>query len=435
MSLRLGSRLTIVVSSPQAAELFLKTHDSVFASRPKVQSAEIFFYGVKGMALTPYGAYWRSVRKFCTLQLLNPAKIDELAGMRRGELDLLVESLKKAALARQAVDVSEKIITLVEDVVYKMLFGNIKTGNFDIKGCIVEYMHLAGAFNLSDYIPFLRPFDLQGLTKRMKATARTIDEILEVIVDEHEQKAKTGVQKHEMDFIDVMLSQKNKSTDKHDESSYIIDRTNIKAVVLDMIAGTLDTSYTAIEWILSELIRNPRVTKKLQEELKTFIGDREKVEEPDLHKFKYLDMVVKETLRLHPVAPLLVPHESLNDIVIEGFHIPKESRIFINTWAIGRDPKIWSENAEDFYPERFMSKNIDLRGKDFELLPFGSGRRGCPGMYLGLIHIRLVVAQLVHCFDWDLPNVLSVGELDMTEKFGVTLPRANHLLAVPTYRL
>jgi cytochrome P450 len=202
----------------------------------------------------------------------------------------------------------------------------------------------------------------------------------------------------------------------------------------DMLAAAMDTSATAIEWVLSELMKHPRVMKKIQKELEDVVGLERMVEESDLDGLEYMEMVVKESLRLHPVAPLLLPHEAMEDCMINGFHIPKKSRVIINAWAIGRDPSVWSD-AENFFPERFVGSDIDVRGRDFQLIPFGSGRRVCPGMQLGLTVVRLVVAQLVHCFDWELPNNMQPTELDMTEEFGIVTPRANHLLAIPTYRL
>lgn len=202
----------------------------------------------------------------------------------------------------------------------------------------------------------------------------------------------------------------------------------------DMLAASIDTSATAIEWALSELIKHPWVMKKIQKELEEKVGLERIVEESDLESLEYLDMVVKETLRLHPVAPLLLPHESLEDCTVNGFYIPKKSRVIINAWAIGRDPSAWTD-AEKFFPERFVGSNIDIRGRDFQLIPFGSGRRGCPGMQLGLTMVRLILAQLVHCFDWELPNDMLPTELDMTEEFSLVTPRAQHLLAIPTYRL
>lgn len=207
-----------------------------------------------------------------------------------------------------------------------------------------------------------------------------------------------------------------------------------KISLQDMLAGAMDTTATAIEWTLSELIKHPRVMKKVQKELENVVGMEREVEESDLEKLEYLDMVVKETMRLHPVAPLLLPHAAIEDCNVNGFHIPRKSRVIINIFAIGRDPSIWTD-AEKFIPERFDGSNIDFRGRDFQFIPFGSGRRGCPGMQLGITMVQLVVAQLVHCFDWELPNNMLPSELDMTEEFGLTVPRAKHLLAVPTYRL
>jgi cytochrome P450 len=201
-----------------------------------------------------------------------------------------------------------------------------------------------------------------------------------------------------------------------------------------MLAGSMDTSATAIEWTISELLKNPRVMKKVQNELEIVVGMKRKVEESDLIKLEYLDMVIKESLRLHPVAPLLVPHQSLEDCMVEDFFIPKKSRVIVNAWSIMRDPNAWID-PERFWPERFEGSNIDVRGHDFQLIPFGSGRRGCPGLQLGLTVIRLVVAQLVHYFDWKLPNHMLPSDLDMTEEFGLTMPRASHLIAIPVYRL
>ncbi|PON66669.1 Cytochrome P450, E-class, group I [Trema orientale] len=267
-----------------------------------------------------------------------------------------------------------------------------------------------------------------------------IDVVLEKIITAHEQVALCCDQQQghrEKDFVDVLLSLMNQPMNPQDEHVYVVDRTNIKAILLDMVVAAFDTSATSIEWTFSELLRNPKVMKKLQDELERVVGMDQMVEEKHLGKLHYLDMVVKESFRLHPVAPLLVPHESMADITIEGYHIPKKSRILVNTWAIGRDPSVWSENVGEFYPERFIGSNsiVDLRGHDFRLLPFGSGRRGCPGMQLGLVVVRFVLAQLVHCFSWELPSGIEAKDIDMTEKFGLSMARANHLLAKPSYRL
>ncbi|CAN4094845.1 unnamed protein product [Withania somnifera] len=218
------------------------------------------------------------------------------------------------------------------------------------------------------------------------------------------------------------------------EAEFQFDRRHVKAVLVDLLIASTDTTSTAIDWILTELLRHPKVMKKLQNELEQAVGINRMVEESDLERLKYLDMVIKEGLRLHPPSPLLVPRESIEDCIVDGFDIPKGSRVFVNAWSIGRDPDAWPE-PEKFMPERFVDSNIDLRGRDFQLLPFGSGRRICPGLQLGLTLIRLVLAQLIHCFDWELPNGMMLNDIDMTEKFGLVTPRAQHLMVIPTYRL
>ncbi|KAB1210416.1 hypothetical protein CJ030_MR6G007167 [Morella rubra] len=367
----------------------------------------------------------------CTLELLSNVKIDSFKFMRKEELGLLLQFIREAANSCVAVDLSATVSSLSADITCRMVFGKKFTDKeFDEKGfknVIQEGMQLAAAPNLGDYIPCLAPLDLQGLTRRMKAVSKIFDAFFEKIIDEHVQTEDKNKTK---DFVDVMLSLiGSEETDQHR-----IERANIKAIMLDMLAASMDTSASAIEWTLSELMKHPRVMKKLQKELENVVGLERMIEESDLDSLEYLDMIIKETFRLHPVGPLLLPHEAREDCTVNGFHIPGKSRVMINAWAIGRDPSAWSD-AEKFFPERFVGNNIDLRGRDFQLIPFGSGRRGCPGMQLGLTAVRLVVAQLVHCFDWELPDDMLPTELDMTEEFGLTVPRAKHLLAVPTYRL
>ncbi|RVX21582.1 Cytochrome P450 CYP736A12 [Vitis vinifera] len=408
MYMRFALVPTIVVSSPQAAEQFLKTNDLVFAGRPPHEGSRIVSYDRKGISFTDYGPYWRNMRKLCTLGLLSNLRISSFQPLRREELDLLIKSLKEAALARTAVDLSAKISSLSADMSCRMIFGKkYMDKDIDERG--------------------FKAVIQEGLARRMKAISKVFDAFFEKIIDDHIHEPKEEGQPK--DLIDVMLGYMGSK-----ENEFQIERSNIKALVLDMLAGSMDTSATAIEWALAELLKNPRIMKKVQEELEKVVGMERKVEESDLESLEYLDMVVKETLRLHPVAPLLIPHESLEDCTINGFHIPQKSRVIVNTYAIGRDPNVWTD-AEKFLPERFIGSSIDLRGRDFQLIPFGSGRRGCPGMQLGLTVVRLVLAQLVHCFDWELPNGMMPSELDMTEEFGLTVPRAKHLLAVPTYRL
>ncbi|BAT73343.1 hypothetical protein LR48_Vigan01g021700 [Vigna angularis] len=431
MHMRLGFVPTIVVSSPKAAQLFLKTHDLIYASRPPLEAAKYISWEQRNLAFAQYGSYWRNTRKMCTLELLSQAKINSFRPLRDAELDLLVKHLREAAKDGTVVDLSARVAALSADTACRMILGKkYMDQDLDEKGfkaVMTEIMYLAATPNIGDYIPYIGKLDLQGLIKRMKAMRKVFDEFFDKIIDEHIESKKE--ENEVKDFVDVMLGLLGT-----EESEYCVERPNIKAILLDMLAGSIDTSATAIEWALSELIKNPRVMKKLQKELESVVGMERKVEESDLEKLEYLDMVIKESMRLHPVAPLLIPHESREDCMVGEFCIPKKSKVIVNAWAIMRDPSAWN-NAEKFWTERFEGSSIDLKGRDFELIPFGSGRRRCPGMQLGLTLVRQTVSQVVHCFDWKLPNNMLPSELDMTEEFGLAMPRANHLLAIPTHRL
>jgi cytochrome P450 len=197
----------------------------------------------------------------------------------------------------------------------------------------------------------------------------------------------------------------------------------------NMFAGGTDTSTVTMEWAMSELLKNPPIMKKLKVELDMVVGKDRLVQESDGPNLKYLQAVIKETFRLHPVGPLLVPHESTHDCVVAGYEIPAGTRLYVNTYAIGRNA--WDRPLE-FDPERFMTGpdiNIDIKGQDFRLLPFGSGRRGCPGIPLGLLIVQWTMATLVHAFDWTLPEGQEPKDVDMTEAFGLTVPRAQALFA------
>ncbi|KAL3339465.1 hypothetical protein AABB24_028196 [Solanum stoloniferum] len=427
MSMRLGLVPVIVASSPYAAQQFLKNHDLVFSSRPYSEVSQYIFYDQRNLVSSKYGPYWRNMRKLCTLQLLSNAKIHSFQSMRKQELEILVDFLKQHRGV--VVDLTDKISSFSANMSCLMIFGKkYMDEDLGINELVKETMCIAARPKLGDYIPFLGVFDLQGLSRRMKELAKPLDEFLERVIDEHLHKFSDKNQAK--DIVDTLMAIMHSN-----EAEFEFDHRHVKAVLLDLLVASMDTSSTAVEWILSEVLRHPDVMKKLQNEMERVVGRNRMVEEMDLESLEYLDMVIKEGFRLHPVAPLLIPHESIEDCRVDDFHIRKGSRLLINVWAIGRDPNVWPE-PEKFKPERFLECNIDLRGRDFQLLPFGSGRRSCPGMQLGLTIVRLLVAQLVHCFDWELPNGMIPKDVDMTEKFGLVLARAQHLMVIPkSYRL
>lgn len=200
-----------------------------------------------------------------------------------------------------------------------------------------------------------------------------------------------------------------------------------------MFGGT-ETVASAIEWAMAELMRSPDDLKRVQQELATVVGLDRRVEEQDIEKLTYLKCAIKETLRLHPPIPLLL-HETAEDAAVSGYFIPKGSRVMINVWAINRDAGSWEE-PEAFKPSRFLDLGApDFKGSNFEFIPFGSGRRSCPGMQLGLYSLDLALAHLLHCFTWELPDGMKPSEMDTSDVFGLTAPRATRLVAVPSKRL
>ena len=201
-------------------------------------------------------------------------------------------------------------------------------------------------------------------------------------------------------------------------------------ILQDIFIGGGETSSSVVEWGMSELIRKPRVMEKAQAEVRRVYGEKGYVDETELHKLIYLKCIIKETLRLHPPVPLLVPRESRERCQINGYEIPSKTRVIINVWAIGRNHEYWSE-AQSFKPERFLDNSIDFKGTHFEFIPFGAGRRICPGITFGIPNVELPLAQLLYHFDWKLPNKMKNDELDMTESGGITLRRKNYLCLIP----
>ncbi|KAL5714559.1 hypothetical protein ACHQM5_016503 [Ranunculus cassubicifolius] len=345
--------------------------------------------------------------------------------LRREEINEFIGSMKEAGRGREVMNISDEVSLLIEKITCRMLFGTeIKERErFNFKPLVEEGLRLIGSFNVNDYLPFMKVFDFQGMTLRAKDVTKLMDNHLDRIIDEHEQEA-SAHQEHHKDFANVLMSLMK----SYYANGKPLDRTEIKVVILDLIGGTWETSATAIEWALKEVLRHRRVLKQLQEELAKAVGMDRMVEESDLAKLPYLDMVLRESMRLHPFVPL-IPRESVEDVTIRGFCIPKKSRIIVNVWAVGRDTNVWSDNVEEFNPERFVNNNIDLRGHSYQLIPFGAGPRQCPGLELGFRTVKIVFAQLLHCFNLELPNGM---DADMQERFG---GKANPLLVVPTYRL
>jgi cytochrome P450 len=199
-----------------------------------------------------------------------------------------------------------------------------------------------------------------------------------------------------------------------------------------------DTSYVTLEWVMAELLQHPNILKRAQEELDTVVGTNRLISESDLQHLPYLQAILKETFRIHPPAPFMAPHRSIQPCQVEGYNLPINTQLIVNLWAMGRDPNIWEKPLE-FDPDHFMLQHpeIDVYGQHFELLPFGTGRRACPGRPLGILFAQIILASLLQSFDWTLPPNLQQEpmKLDMSKTFNLTLRKTQGLCAKAHPRL
>nr|ALG05123.1 cytochrome P450 [Sinopodophyllum hexandrum] len=423
MLLHLGNTPHLIVSSAEMAKEILKTHDIAFANRPFTTAGKKLLYGCTDIGFAPYGEYWRQIRKIVVLDLLSIKRVQSFKLVREDMASSMIIDISCLSSNGDPVDLSKIIICFAKNLVLRCALGGEleKQNNFEKSSR--ELMKLMGAFSFADLFPWMGWIDvLSGLNGRMKKVSRKLDAFLDQVIDEHVSEMKDG---DGQDFVDLLLlAQRDSSNDIK------ITRDSVKAILLDMFLAGTDTPAIVIEWIMAELLKNPSIMKKTQEEVRRVVGQKAKVDEDDIYQMEYLQAVFKEALRLHPPVPLLVPRECYTSIKIKNYFIPPHTRVMINVWAIQRDPKLW-ERAEEFFPERFINSGIDYKGQDYEYIPFGSGRRSCPAMSYGTVMVQFAVANLLYWFDWEFPGNTNRFEFDMTEAFGINVSKKLPLYLVP----
>ncbi|XP_057811432.1 flavonoid 3'-monooxygenase CYP75B137-like [Salvia miltiorrhiza] len=427
-TLKLGGKIGVVITSPELAKQVLKDQDTTFANRDVPVVGREAAYGGVDIVWTPYGPEWRMLRKVCVREMLGNATLDSVYGLRRRELRQTIGHLH--GKAGTAVDVGEQMFVTVLNVITGMLWGGTVKGEeraglgAEFKEVVGEMTALLGAPNISDFFPALERLDLQGIQKRMKGLAKRFDRIFEKMI---EQRLKMSGDHGSKDFLQILLQMK----ETHGDANTPFTITHVKALLMDMVVGGTDTTSNAVEFAVAEIMNRPEIMAKVQQELDSVVGKDNIVEESHINKLPYLSLVMKEALRLHPSLPLLVPHCPSATSVVAGYTIPKGARVFVNVWAIHRDPSIW-ENPLEFRPERFCDGKWDYSGNDLNYFPFGSGRRICAGTAMAERMFMYSLASLLHSFDWSVP----AGErLDLEEKFGIVLKKKLPLIAVPTPRL
>ncbi|XP_002511297.2 cytochrome P450 736A117 [Ricinus communis] len=430
MLLHLGSVPVLVISSANMAREIMKTHDLVFADRPSTRISRMLLYDNKDVAAAPYGEYWRQTKSVCVLHLLSNRRVQSYTKIREEETALMIETVKSYCSSSTPLNISDLIIRVTNHVVSRIALGRKYSpieGGRTFKELLGEFLSLLGGFDVGDYIPWLEWVNrVNGLYGKVEKVAKELDNFLEKVVEEHIASGSLDKDNNSRDFVDVLLW-----IQKENLAGFPIDRTCIKAIILDVFAAGTDTTYTVVEWALTELLRHPEIMKRVQNELREIARDKSFITENDLSKMQYLKAVIKETLRLHPPIPLLVPRISMQDVKLKGYDIPARTQVIVNAFAIGRDPELW-ERAEEFWPDRFLNSSIDFKGQDFELIPFGSGRRICPGVQFAMSTDELALANLLYKFDWALHGVAKGENLDTAECTGLTIHRKFPLFAVAT---
>ncbi|KAH6825079.1 cytochrome P450 [Perilla frutescens var. hirtella] len=419
-SLKLGVRRCVVVSSPALVEECFTKNDIVFANRPNIIIDEYIGYDHSTMSGAPYGELWRSLRRISAQEVLSTTRLNTFLHIRRDEVNRLLMSLHKAShQGFSQVELRPKLSELTFNIMMRMLAGKrfFNEGDESEEGqkfrtLINKVFEMAQASNPQDFLPFLQWIDYGGFTKKLAALAGEMDEMLQSLVDEHRRETKNSMIGHLLSLQET-------------EPHFYSDLT-IKGLLMSMLFAGTDTSSITIEWTMSLLLNHPHVLNKAREELETKIGKQRLIVEEDLSTLPYLQNIILETFRLFPAGPLLVPHESSSDCTIGGYDIPSGTLLFVNAWAIQRDPKVW-EDATSFKPERFEGVEVEVH----KLMPFGMGRRSCPGAGLAQRVVGLALGSMIQCFDWKRVNS---EEVNLAEGDGLTMPKLEPLQAMCTPR-
>ncbi|XP_060193664.1 geraniol 8-hydroxylase-like [Lycium barbarum] len=427
MNLKLGQINTVVISSSVLAKEVMQKQDLAFSNRCVPDSLHACNHSDFSVIFQPANSRWRTLRKIMNSHIFSINKLDASKHLRTKKIQELIDYCYKSGENGEAVDIGRAAFRTSLNLLSNTIFSKDLSDPFadsakEFKELVWNIMVEAGKPNLVDYFPFLKMIDPQGIRRRMTVHFTKVLDLMSGLIDERLKERE--LENHaNVDVLDALL---NISQDSPEE----IDRNHIEQMFLDLFAAGTDTTSNTLEWAMTELLKNPHTLEKAQEELAQVIGRGKLVDEADAAQLPYLRCVVKETLRIHPPVPFLIPRKVDEDVEICGYTVPKDSQVLVNVWAIGRDSGLW-ENPLDFKPERFWELEIDVRGRDFELIPFGAGRRICPGLALAIRMIPVALGSMLNTFSWKLHGEIASKDLDMEENFGITLAKVQPLLVIP----
>ncbi|KAL2339404.1 hypothetical protein Fmac_007344 [Flemingia macrophylla] len=383
MSLKLGQITTIVMSSAEMAKEVLQIHDQFLSNRIIPDTVKGANHDQYSLSFLPVSQQWRDLRKLCIGLLFSNKILDASEGLRRKKVQELLSDIHQSSLRGEVVDIARLAFKTTINLLSNTIYSE-------------DLVHSA---------------DNAGEIKELVANISK-----ETLIDKRFQLRKGVAYCTKNDILDVML---NNAQDNNQESY----KDKIERLPLDLFVAGTDTVTSTIEWAMTELLRNPNIMSKAKAELESTIGKGNNVEESDIARLPYLQAIVKETFRLHPPVPLLLPRKAEVELEMHDYTIPKGAQVLVNVWAIGRDPNLW-DNPCLFSPEKFLGSEIDFRGRSFELTPFGAGRRICPGLPLAIRWLFLMLGLFINFFDWELEGGIKPHDMNMDEKFGLTLEKA-----------
>ncbi|XP_027072052.1 6,7,8-trihydroxycoumarin synthase-like [Coffea arabica] len=424
MSLRIGSVPVVVISSSKMAKEALKTHDLVFSGRRAYVSHQKLSYNGRDVAFSPYGEYWRQMRKVCVLHLFSLSRVQSFSPIIQDEISHLIQKISNLSCASKVINLSSIMTSLGSTIICRIAFGK----KYDEEGherkrfdqILQESQAMMAGFFISDYLPSLSWIDkLSGMFACLEKNFKDLDLFYQELIDEHLNPNRPETMKD--DVLDILIQIKQEQS-----SGFELTWDHIKALLMNIFIAGTDTSAATVVWAMTALMKNPSALKKVQAEIRDLVGQKGAVVGEKLQQLRYLDAVVNEALRLYPPAPVLVARETTQSCNIEGYEIGSKTLVYINDWAISRDPESW-ERPDEFIPERFLNNAIDVRGNDFEVIPFGAGRRGCPGIHLGLSTVKLALANLLYSFEWELPSGIRAEDIDTDVLPGITMHKKNAL--------
>ncbi|TYJ04261.1 hypothetical protein E1A91_A12G080700v1 [Gossypium mustelinum] len=412
-SLKLGSRFLVVVSSPSTVQECFTKNDIVLANRPRFIMGKYVGYNYTTLGLAPYGDHWRNLRRLSTIEIFSSTRLNMFLDIRRDEVSRLLRRLYQVSADVFAkVELKSVFSELTFNIIMRMMagkryLGDEATQNSDegrpFRQMIRELFELAVSSYPGDFLPILQLVDYDGYIKRIKDLGSKTDELMQGMI--HEHRSNKGDLNIKNTMITHLLSM------QESQPEYYTDEI-IKGLIQVILNAGTDTTAITLEWAMSNLLNNPHVLEKAKAELDKLVGQEKLVEEAD-------------TLRLYPAAPLLVPHSASEICSIGGYEIPKDAIVMVNAWAIQRDPKLW-DDALSFKPERF-EEGKEMSDQIYKLMPFGLGRRACPGMVLAQHVLGLTLGALIQCFEWER---VSEKKIDMTEGQGLTMPKVQPLEAM-----